>query len=187
MHPRKLIRGLLAGGLTVFLLSSAATPQERIFNSKGWNLPDAIKMPLEGVERIKLPGIPIDIIIETRYLGQGSEYYIKNPPWRVGKGIDSHTLINEQVMRLKTYRSPDGQVLCYWYNYGLGGPPSAAAVAAVASYICDLDGDGRNETRISPLGEPVEKESLLSIIRVKLGLSDEAGFIKNRLIRHSCG
>jgi len=175
---------ILLGCQTILLLTTIAIAEERIINISGWNLPDPNKMVFRKIEKIVLPGIPIEVTTEERYVGPDSEYYIQNPPRSVGKAIDSRALINERVEALTIYKDPDGHVLCYWYVCGFGGPPRQRKGGMSAAFICDLDDDGCNETKISYLGEVKRHELLSSLLRVKLGLSEEAELVR-KVIRSS--
>jgi hypothetical protein len=151
-------------------------------NPKGWNLPDKTNLILEKIERITIPGLHSEISAEWWKLPKESPYLITANSPLENDHQDANALLSEQVMNLIIYKSPDDKILCYEYTRRLLRKRTRQILGITASYVCDLDDDGICETQLPALSEGTNGKLLLSILRIKLELSDEAELVK-RIIR----
>ncbi len=144
---------------------------EVILNPEGWKLPDLNELVRDDFGKIALPGTAIKIRAETWKLPDGSPYLITLP----SEDLED---LYEQVLSLVIYRSPDDKILCYEYVGYLIKRKSKDILGETASYICDLDGDGILETQFGATSEGKSKRLLVSILRIKLGVSNESDLVR---------
>ena len=84
----------------------------------------------------------------------------------------------ESPWTLRVYKAADGMHLCRHYARQITDK-AVFSYSGVITLICDLDDDGVNEFQMEAGAEP--DKMLASIIRIKLGLSDEAELIKRTI------
>lgn len=173
MKVIKLISSLAS---VLILLPASPMPafRERIVNPAGWNFPDPSKLAILRTEDVVIPGIPIKIIREWRRPNPGSKpYFIYNEPHFYQGAVKRRKKIKERVDSLATYRSLENRLFCYSYlrlNEHSG--------AAEYSFICDLDDDGCFESQFYPDSDEAEERLLSFIIKIKLGLSEDAMLVR---------
>ena len=140
-------------------------------NREGWNMPDTKKLIHVKDETVDLPGIKEEIATERWNLPKGSPYRITAfYPWQSGP-------VSEEVGWLVIYRAPDDKILCYEYGRFLRVKKTGEELGGTLSFFTDLDDDGRYESQFDDGGEIKNRLLLASIIRVKLGTSEETDLV----------
>lgn len=164
--------------------TSPLAQYKQYINLKGWNLPDPACLPFVRNEKVTYPGVPFDITEEKLDPKPDQLLYINNPLFLVGGSFYPNIFVKEEVLELKIYKTPNGEILCYRYMRIFQGllpesKPEAAKLPASSmiidgvqiSYIFDLDNDGINESMIdAPAKKAEELKLLISILKSKLGL-----------------
>ncbi len=181
MNIKKAIYLLLTLGLVEFLAADEGKNYERIFNPEGWNIPDVSKLTFLKTEKLSLPGLPFAISGEWWMTKEGSRYHIKNYP---GWGSEATSVwsrkVDEEVGSLTIYKGPEGQVLFYLYMFLI--KDDARHEGAYAEIICDLDGDGVNESQFGYTSQQVPEKIMAAIAGIKVGISDESQLVKRMVI-----
>lgn len=149
-----------------FPLQTDPLNTDKLLNPSGWNLPDVTKMVLEKVETISLPGIPDNLVAEYWRYRRDSPYRITNL-WR-----------KEQVLGLTIYKGPSDKILCFRYARVLEGRAKGSTLGILITLNSDLDGDGSYEFEICGGSEGANEKLLNSILRIKLGLSEETELVR---------
>jgi hypothetical protein len=152
---------------------------EIVLNPKGWNLPDTKRMIFVKVENLAMAGIPFEIQVETWTADSETTYRIKNLLYGSLPALAANRPVLENPLDLFVFKTPDGKTLCYEYSREITNK-AGFTYGAVTTYICDLDDDGLNEFQMEAGVEPIKL--LMSIMRIKLGLSEEAGVIRRTII-----
>lgn len=161
---------------TLFYLEGAWT--EIVLNPKGWNLPDTKEMSLSGVESLEIEGIPRGIQVGTWAEKSGTKYRMKNILYGSLPALAANHPVLESPWTLRVYKAADGTHLCCHYARQITDK-AVFSYSGVITFICDLNDDGVNEFQMEAGVEP--DKVLASIIRIKLGLSDEAELIKRTI------
>lgn len=165
------------------LFSQTDSPnREMVLNPNGWNVPEVTKMVLEKVEAITLPGIPNELVAEYWMHGADPSYRITNLlPWRP-KPSAPNILYNEKVARLTIYKTSSGRILCFEYARILEDRSKKLPIGGLTTLISDLDENGKYEFQMSNGNEAGDRKLLISLIRIKLGLSEETDLVR-RIVR----
>jgi len=178
MQFRNSVCASLALGLIALLPQTNPANREMVLNINGWNLPDTTKLVLEKVETITLPGIPLELIAESWKPGKDASYRIINPPpWRP-KPSALNVLFSEEVRNLVIFRESKDKTLCIRYTRVLESQGTGLPVGVISTFISDLDDDGKYEFQMGGGYEAADKKLLISILRIKLGLSEEADLVR---------
>lgn len=176
MRKAKVVSSLLVLYLIVLLPNCGAQSPGMGFNQEGWNMPDTKKLVHIRNETLKLSGIETEVKAERWELAKGSTYRIKAIyPWHSGP-------VSEEVGWLVIYRAPDNKVLCWEYGRFLRDEESGQEIGGTLSFFADLDNDGGYESQFEGAGEIMDKPLLASIIRIKLGISQETDLV-TRLVK----
>ena len=139
---------------------------------EGRNIPDTKKLVHVRNGTLNVPGIKDEIKAERWELPKGSPYRITAfYPWH-------HGPVSEEVGWLVIYRAPDDKILCYEYGRFLRDKKSGDEIGGTLSFIADLDNNGRYESQFDDAGEIGDKLLLASIIRLKLGISEETDLVR---------
>lgn len=162
---------------SVFLQSEDAWT-EMVLNPKGWNLPDIGKMTLARVEKVSLTSVPCEIQVETWIGKSENKYTTKNLLYGSLPALVGGRPVLENPLDLFVFKTPDGRTLCYEYSRQITDK-AGFTYGAVTTYIADLDDDGHCEFQMEVGVEP--NELLKSIIRIKLGLSEETNLIRRTI------
>ena len=178
MRLRHSVCASLALGLFALLPRTAPENGEIVLNRNGWKLPDTTKLVLEKVERMTLPGIPVEIHAEWWKLPEGSPYRIENFPNARSKHFDPGSPLIEELGRLIIFKTPKDEVLCHQYIRSLTGKYTGLSLGATFTFICDFDNDGTYEFQMGGGSEENDRILLVSIIRIKLGLSEETDLVR---------
>jgi hypothetical protein len=165
--------------------SGQTLTREDVFNPKGWKLPGKELFDLSKVEKVSLPGVPREIIAEIWFSRNDSANRSTNLPH---DPCDEYKLENEHLIdhvnRLIIYKTTDGRIICSYCDRELRAenPDLGALGCALVNLVCDLDGNGSNESQFSVAkGDSEYPELLASIARIKLGLSDESWLMSKLL------
>ena len=151
---------------------------EVLLNPEGWKLPDLNELVRDKFGKIALPGIASKISAEAWKLPDGSVYLMPFHPFRQTVPLEDREGLCEQVLGLVIYRSSANKILCYEYTRYLIKRESKIVLGETASYICDLDGDGILETQFDATSEGKDQRLLVSILRIRLGVSDESDLVR---------
>lgn len=157
-----------------------------IIVAEGWNLPNPSRLILEKVEKKRYPGMSFEIISEHRRAKAGAGYNITNALCTPDGASYPTISIKEKAWSLITYKTPEGEILCYRYYRLLVGPTKKSRAEAeklhlsllladggLASFVCDLDNDGVIESMIDvPYSDKEEERLLVSILKLKLGIAE---------------
>jgi len=160
------------------LLRLEAAWTEIVLNSKGWNLPDTAKMVLIESKKVDINGIPREIRMEIWMGKDETKYRIRNLLYADMPDLAANHPVLENPLALWVYKAADGTDICYRYTREITDK-AGFTYGVVITFICDLDADGVNEFQIEAGIEP--DKMLASILRIKLGLSDEADLIKRTI------
>jgi len=178
MQPKHSLCLALAFCLSVVPSQRKPEYGEIVLNPKGWKLPDLTKLVLEKVERMTLPGIPDEIRAEWWKLPEGSPYRIENFPNARSEHFDPDSPLIEELGRLIIFKTPKDEVLCHQYIRVLTGKYTGLSLGATFTFICDLDNDGTYEFQMGGGSEKNDRILLVSILRIKLGLSEETELVR---------
>jgi hypothetical protein len=138
---------------------------------EGLNIPDTKRLVHVRNGTLNLPGIKEEIKTERWELPKDSPYRITAfYPWHSGP-------VSEEVGWLVIYRAPDEKILCYEYGRFLRDKESGDALGGTLSFIADLDNNSIYESQFEGAGEIRDKLLLASIIRLKLGISEETDLV----------
>jgi len=174
---RWLVAGLMLCLIGVFPQNKPRIPKV-LLNPKGWSLPDLNELVRDKSVKIALPGIRSRIGAETWRLPDRSLYLIPYRPFW-GKALSEEWGdLCEKVLSLVIYWSPANKILCYEYARYLIRQESKGILGVTASYICDLDGDDILEAQFDATSEGKVKRLLASILRIKLGVSEESDLVR---------
>jgi hypothetical protein len=173
---------------------------KRVFNLKGWNIPNISKMEKISAENVKiieyLPKFLVETYRRIKYDKKKKYFSYTIPNKRIldGKRVDLKedisTYRSDGVMRLKVYKTIDGQrILCYQFLYELSTLPYENLLhnlatrrlkssevmggllgAASDNYIVDLDGDGIYESSFGAFNNELLFEYILAFKYKKPGL-----------------
>lgn len=181
---------LLMMALCLVVADFSRTPDscEEIFNPKGWKLPKKELFELSGIEKLSLPGVPNEITAEDWFpkrglkdLGTNLPLYQGDEPSPIGP------ITSDEVRSLTIYKTPDGRIICYLCYRVLRYANPEIIDYVVGSYVCDLDGDGSNESQF-PVGriDSENRELLASIARIRLGQSGEDCLVNKMVLSILC-
>lgn len=176
---------------TVLIYGEKLNTHGRIFNFKGWNIPDISKMKKTKIETTKiLEDLPPILVEEYEYICNKSKkrnpfYVIPNKSVMLGKIVDLRddltTYKKEWVQGLKIFKTENGKkILCYQYYCIRGANISeilkeylqsikeesplivgGIAGGAVSEYIADLDNDGVFESKFGAINNEYALDSIL--------------------------
>jgi len=178
MKLRQSVCAAFALGLLALYPQTESVNRAKVLNPNGWNLPDVKKLVLEKVETITLPEIPIELIVESWRPGPDSTYRITNlSPWKP-KPTSLNIHFREKVRSLTIFRVSADEALCFQYGRVLEAESTGLPVGGISTFISDLDNDGKYEFQMGNGYEAADRKLLISILRIKLGLSEEADLVR---------
>lgn len=179
------LNGIGSLALLALMIGPVMPASAQMINHKGWNMPDPSKMTLFRVKKFTLPGMPFEIKKEV-YLSEeldpaNSEdpdkdsIRIMNPAKNAEGRPDMNKYIEQQIDYMGIYKDEQGHVLIYDILYDLSFREARSSV------ICDIDNDGCLESRYDNISVDDEQSFMASIIKIKLGLSDESESIRKKV------
>jgi len=165
-------------GLLSLFSQTTSVNQERALNPNGWNVPDVKKLEFVKAETITLPEIPVELIVESWTAGPESSYKITNlSPWKP-KPTSQNIHYIERVRSLTVFRVSKNKTLCFKYTRILEVENTGLSIGGISTYISDLNDDGTYEFQMGNGAEVADRKLLVSILRIKLGLSEEADLVR---------
>lgn len=180
INKRFLLLMMALGSLGLSLSGQTLTSND-VFNPKGWKLPGKELFLLYKTEKVSLPGVPREIILEKLDARSESTDTSTNLPYDPCDKFEPRDVhLIDHVFALSIYKTTDGRIICYFCSRDLRSenPELGSLGCAMSNLVCDLDGDGSYESQFPvSVGEPGYTELLASIARIRLGLSEESWLV----------
>jgi len=135
-------------------------------------------MVLTEVKKLDIKDISQEVQVETWAEKSGTKYIMKNILYGSLPALPANRPVLENPWTLRVYKASDGTKLCYYYAREITDK-AGFTYGGVITFICDLDDDGVNEFQMEAGIEP--DKMLASILKIKLGISDEADLVKRTI------
>ena len=87
-------------------------------------------------------------------------------------------LYSERVGRLTIYKTTSERILCFRYARILEDRAEGLPIGGLTTLISDLDEDGKYEFQMGNGYDAADRKLLISLLRIKLGLSAEADLLQ---------